>query len=262
MTLSISGSTGSVLQGAREYPWADSILLRQRDRDVPVLHSARVIALNVDRPRLGFVAVERAAGDAGDLLVIDRLHAVPHDRDAPPDQRDIEAFPRSRLARQRDRGREKAVDCADGVKPVVFVDGLVFYLDFVPPAQIDAAVAVRRAIVLDVQLEIVERAGGADVRALALVNQLARARHPVIIGGVADGLPAGQVLAVEDGFGIGPGLGHRAVELGRSHAGQLAARFFAALHRSGERIAARGELPRGRRAAAAAQRDRELVAIR
>src|SRR5579862_3285052 len=53
-------------------------LLRQRNGDVPELEAAGVIALDVERPRLAFVGVERPPGDALDYLVVDGGHAVAH----------------------------------------------------------------------------------------------------------------------------------------------------------------------------------------
>src|SRR2546430_16479842 len=56
--------------------------------DVTVLHRP-VIALQHDRPRLLFIAVERPARDPGNGGATNNLMAVEHEGDDPPDQRDV-----------------------------------------------------------------------------------------------------------------------------------------------------------------------------
>src|ERR1035437_8165882 len=69
------------------------LLLRQCDGDIPVADPAVVIALEVNRPRLALVAVERAASHARDLLFIDQVFAVEAQRPLPADERDVITLP-------------------------------------------------------------------------------------------------------------------------------------------------------------------------
>src|ERR1700677_2518815 len=62
---------------------------RHGNGDVPVLHPAGVVALDVQRAGLPLVAVDRAAGDAGDFLVVDGGLSVAHHRHRAPDQRHV-----------------------------------------------------------------------------------------------------------------------------------------------------------------------------
>ena len=71
---------------------------RDGNRNVPVLHSTRVIALNVDGTGLCFAAIEGAAGDAGNLLFGDGVDAIADDRDGAADEGDVVTLP---LARAR-----------------------------------------------------------------------------------------------------------------------------------------------------------------
>src|SRR5277367_2911093 len=49
---------------------------RHRNPDVPVLHPSRMIALNIQNTWLALVAIDGAAGDSGDLLIINGCHSV------------------------------------------------------------------------------------------------------------------------------------------------------------------------------------------
>src|SRR5215216_5295427 len=63
-------------------------LLRGRQRDVPERDLA-VVALQHQRPWSALVAVNRAARDAGDDLVVDDRRAVQHDCYPAADERDV-----------------------------------------------------------------------------------------------------------------------------------------------------------------------------
>ena len=74
-------------------PRGKVLVLRQLNPDIPVRHSAVVVALQEERPGLAFVAVERAAGDPRNFqLVVDR-YAVAHHRHSAAHQRDVERLP-------------------------------------------------------------------------------------------------------------------------------------------------------------------------
>src|ERR1019366_6363628 len=88
------------------------LLLRQCDGDIAVADPAVVVALKVNRPRLALVAVERAAGDARDFLVIDHGFAVEYDRHLPADKRDVIHLP-LRIELERLGRADHAVDAGD-----------------------------------------------------------------------------------------------------------------------------------------------------
>lgn len=69
-------------------------------------------ALQVNRAGQRFVAIERAARDAGNLLISDDRPAIEHDSYASPDEREVEGVPFGGLAWRRRRGRKKSVDAS------------------------------------------------------------------------------------------------------------------------------------------------------
>src|SRR5580658_4228001 len=87
-------------------------LLRGRDSYAAKEDVAFLASLEIDGAGLAFVAVERAAGEAGNFLVVDDGLAVLDHLDFAPDQRDVEGLPHVRSARQLGRGRKESVDAA------------------------------------------------------------------------------------------------------------------------------------------------------
>src|ERR1035437_7381515 len=221
------------------------LFLGDLDGDVAVLHAAGVIALYVERAGFAFVGIERPARGAGDLLVVDGLDAVANHRQPTAHQRDVEALPLARRARQIHGRREHAVDRPDAVKLVVGVDLLVFHLDFVAAAQKNPAIAIVRAVVFDVQFEIVELARGFEIGALGFVDQLAIFHYPVIGQRRVGGLPTGEVFAVEDRLGGGPRLWRIAFEQGGAHGGEADGDIGAALFDAGQLAVFEVEVPCG-----------------
>src|SRR5581483_2405000 len=140
------------------------------------------------------VAVQRAAGDAGNGLPIYDGLAVERHCHHPPDQRDVERLPLARLFGRIYAGREKAVDAAERIpartRPLV-----VFDLNLVSPAQVETAVRACRIPELDMQLEIVELLGRDQVRAATGIAQHAVLHRPVIFAALR--LPSCQAHAVE-----------------------------------------------------------------
>src|SRR4030095_2795670 len=61
---------------------SDSVTRCRRHPDIPILDAARLAALQVNRPGQRFMAVESAARDARNLLVVDQCYAIEHDGDA------------------------------------------------------------------------------------------------------------------------------------------------------------------------------------
>src|SRR5208282_2976474 len=127
-------------------------------------------ALKIDGPRQFFVAIECAAGDAGNFLIVNHGLAVLDDGDHSADQRDVKRLPRAALARELRRWRQETVD-ASGVMAGRLRHRVGFDLHFVAPAQIDAAVGHGAAVEFHVQLEIVVLPVVDQFRAIAGRNQ-------------------------------------------------------------------------------------------
>ena len=173
--------------------------------------------------------------------------AVAEDGDSATDEGDVK------------RGPLAEIEGGGGGRGIVAVDGTHFMvgefaalgadLDFVAAAEVNAAVAVVRAVDFDVEFEVLELFEGFDVggggAAFAvdhwiIVDEFAVAGDPFVVGDVGDGFPAGKVFAVEDGAGFGPGLGHGAVELGGADGGEGGAVFGAAFFEAGEGVGGGG----------------------
>src|SRR5205823_620195 len=103
---------------------------RDCDRDVPILDWS-VIALQHQRTRHAFVAVEGASSDSRNLLIPDYRLAVCHDRDHPPDERDVVGLPLSRMSRRDLARRDETVNAAEAIASRLGAK-IVFDLDFVP----------------------------------------------------------------------------------------------------------------------------------
>jgi len=99
------------------------------------------------------VAVESAAGDAGDFFVVDDGRTIQDDRDDAADQSNVVRLPFAGGAGGLRRRSKETVNTAQASLGWIS-DGIGFELDFVAAAQIDAAVGVRSAIEFDVQLEV------------------------------------------------------------------------------------------------------------
>src|SRR6266542_4044929 len=93
------------------------------DDNTPISYVAFFTTLEVDRPRHFFVAVQRATRDARNLLIVDDCLTILDHGDPPPDQRDIEALPFSRLARHF-RGRCQETVHSARMMTGRFLDGL------------------------------------------------------------------------------------------------------------------------------------------
>src|SRR4051812_3116575 len=134
---------------------------RRSDQDVAVLDRT-VIALQENRTRRAFIAVERATGDSGDLLVYDHLSAVGDDCHHSSDQGDVVSLPLARRPRRNHTRRQESVNGAEAVIPRL-IGVVVLNLNFVPAAQIDSAVALLWVAELDVELEVPEGAVGDEI---------------------------------------------------------------------------------------------------
>src|ERR1019366_5360390 len=100
-------------------------------------------------------------------------------------------------------------------------------LGFIAPTQIHSAVFALGNVEFHVKLEIIERLGCPEVGASPFVGDFSVLRNPVAARillaheGVGDGLPSGQVLSVEQGHGIRPGLRRRALQCRRTGPGDF-----------------------------------------
>ena len=224
----------------REYNGSGYLRLRDGNRNIAVLHASGVIALQINRPRLAFMTVERATRDSRNFLRIDGLHAVAHDCDRASHERNVEGFPLARLRRDFSRRRQESVDGSDLVEGILF-SGLVLDLHFVAPAQIHSAIAVSRAVELNVEFEIIELALGPDIRSRRFVHQFGILHLPVILVGLI-GDPTVQTFAIEDRLRRRPCRRNASVQSRRA-----LARYFglgcAALQGAGELAAAYMKVP-------------------
>ena len=177
-----------------------------------------MVALQEDRPRLVHLAVNlRAGGPVAHHVVMD-LDAVKGHGDPVADHGGLHALPfAAGLGGEFVRGLEvveRAVAGHGGFALLVVAQDL----DFMPSAQIEAAIRAVRGHVLVTDGEVPELLLGHQVRAMdvlldGVLEDAARKHAPgVVAGGIAQ-LPAGQVFAVEQGLepilGIGRGKGQR-----------------------------------------------------
>src|SRR6202041_801255 len=88
-----------------------SFACRSED-DAAEEHVAFFGALEVDGAGQVFVAIEGAAGNARDFLIVDDGPAVLDDRDHAADERDVVGLPFAGLARKFRSRREEAVNTA------------------------------------------------------------------------------------------------------------------------------------------------------
>jgi len=138
----------STIERARVNSSANCALLSRRDNDLAKRDMALLTALQIDRPRLRFVAIQRPAGNTRDLLVINYRLAVLNYGHLPAEQRNIKGLPYVCLARQFRRRRQEAV-YGTGMMAWPLRLGLRLDLDFIAAAQLDAAVRVLSAVEFD-----------------------------------------------------------------------------------------------------------------
>src|SRR5271156_4829977 len=96
-------------------------------------------SLEIERPGQLFMAIQRSAGNSGDLLVVDHRLAVLDDGYLSPDQSDVKALPFPGLAWQLRRRSEKAIHATRMVTRRLG-GGLILHLHLVTASQIDAAI--------------------------------------------------------------------------------------------------------------------------
>ena len=174
----------------------DSVTRRRRHPDIAIVDATRLAALKVDRPGQRLMAVECAARDARNLLIVDERHAIEHDGHAAADERDVVGPPGSGLARGGCRGREISVDAAQAPLGRVRL-GLVFDLHFIASPQVHAAVRSRRAVEFDMQLEVVERPIAHQIGAAPGTRERSAFDPPRIRRAGIRQMPATEILAIE-----------------------------------------------------------------
>src|ERR1035437_2075146 len=239
----LSPTKGAI--GGRPIP----LLFRYRNRNIPIADHAMVIALQKERSRLAFIAIQRSTRGTRDFHVVVDLDAVAGHSRVPTHEGNVEGGPFPELVAEISARGIVTVHRAHLMRR----QGAAFgpHLDLIPAAQIDSAVAVLRAVDFDVQLEILPFLGGLDVGRAGptltlhhrvIVDQFSVARHPLAVLYVADGFPAGEVLPVEDGDRGGPRLGHGALQFWRAYGRDLRPDSFTALFDAAELVAGGGEV--------------------
>src|SRR5450759_4085103 len=209
----------------RPVPECTGLVLCRRNRDVPVPDAAVMVTLEVNWTGVGFVAVDGAAGYAGDLLIVDGGHVVEYHRRPSPDDGDVISLP-LRPERRRSGWAKHAIDGAYAGERVSVAAthartgsllarrcGLPrrvqrrLNLYFVPAAKVDSAILAGRADEFDMQLEIGKSPLGPEIGSLRFVGKFSVLDRPVAfagvvqeVGSVIDRLPAGEILAIEQRF--------------------------------------------------------------
>src|SRR5579872_4421387 len=192
-------------------------LLRDRNGDVAELKTAGVVALDVEGPGLAFVGIDRTAGDAFDLALIDLLDAIAPLAHGAAHQGEVKAFPLSRCTGGRGHRSDTTVDGADAAFGRI---GFVVDLHFIATSEIKAAIAAVWTVHFEMDFEVVERAGGLYVCAMGGVYENTVFHDPIVMSNIAERFPASEILAVEKRFGFAPCLRSRAVDCGRARAGE------------------------------------------
>src|SRR5262245_51005750 len=136
----------------------------RRDDDVPKGDVPRLAPLQIDWTRPRLVAVERATGNAGNLLTIDDGLPVQNNGHGAADQRDVIRLPLPCNARRGGRRRKEPIHRAETLARA-FGLSVVLDLHFVSAPQVNTAVGIRCAVELDVQPEVIERRVADEIRA-------------------------------------------------------------------------------------------------
>jgi len=171
-------------------------LFSRRKGELPEFHLA-VVALDQERARFFFVAVERAAGDARDGLTFDNGFAIENDVNDAANEGDFEGLPFAGFFGGVNAWSEVAINAADEVA-FGFEAEIIFDLHFVTAAQVNAAVGVFRVAEFGAQFEIGEFAFGEEIVAGVSVGEKTVANLPAVFGICAAGFPASEVVAVEE----------------------------------------------------------------
>src|SRR6266540_1635240 len=215
------------------------VLFRGSQNDIPEPHLA-VIALEHDRPRRLFGAVERASGDPRYLFFVNHCLVVERDGQLTSDQSDLVLLPLTGLFRRVHLRSKEPVQPAHAVTLRLLAVS-VFDLRFIAAAQVNAAVAGQYAVDLRVgefefeaELEVPELLFGDDVDTALAVGHRAVFDAPASFALFRTQLPSRQVFAVEEldrgaPFRIGFGF-----ERGRSDAGLFQRRAVFAIGRAFE----------------------------
>src|SRR5262245_40352734 len=163
-----------------------------------------MVALEHDRPRLLFGAVERAAGDPRYLFFVDHCLAVERDGQSASDQGDLVLLPLPGLLRGVHLRSEETVKPAHAVA-LRLLAVIVFDLRLVAAAQVNAAVTGPSAVGLRVgefefeaELEVPELLFSDDVNAALAVGHRAVFDAPASFAFFGAKLPSSQVFAVEE----------------------------------------------------------------
>ncbi len=156
--------------------------LRYGNADVAEFQDAGVVTLDVERPRLAFVGIQRAAGNALDLLLINCGDAVADHGQCATHQRNIERLPHAGRARKLNIRRDPAVYRPNPALHRSCTERSIFELDFITTPQVEAAIAFVGAVDLEVQLEVVELAGRLQVRTAIFIDQHPIFHNPVAVG--------------------------------------------------------------------------------
>src|SRR5262245_18413605 len=163
-----------------------------------------MIALEHDRPRRSFGAVERAAGDPWYLFFVNHCLVVKRDGQLASDQCDLVLLPVAGLLRGVHLRCEEPVQPAHAVA-LRLISVIVFDLRLIAAAQVNAAVTGASAVDLRVcefefeaELEVPELLFSDDVNAALAVGHRAVFDAPASFAFFGAKLPSSLVSAVEE----------------------------------------------------------------
>src|SRR5579871_5683661 len=181
-----------------------------------------MVALQDDGARLAFIGALRNGGQTVDVFVIDDFVVVEDDGDVAADEPDVVALPLADLLAGVHGGQDAAVECAIAVG-IGGLTEIVKDLDFVAAAQADAAVGVLAQFAFDVNFEVPELLVGDQVVGARCIGERAVFDRPPEGLAWDHGVPAREILAVEEGDGLAflPGAVVVFVDLGCAHSGEL-----------------------------------------
>lgn len=129
-----------------------------------------MITLQINRTGSSLVAVNRAASNSRNLLIIDNRMAILDDRNEAAQQGNVELLPFPWPARLLRVWSQKTIDGAH-VMAGRLLDGVVFDLHLVTATEVNTAIGVGGAVDLDVQFEILKSSISGYIRAGGFVDQ-------------------------------------------------------------------------------------------
>src|SRR5690606_19534415 len=151
-----------------------------------------VVSLQHKRSGFSFVTVQSSSRDTGDFLLVNHRRAIQYYGDGPPHQGYLIGLPLPGFASGVYDRIKKAINSTDK-EAARLLSEVILDLEFIPPAQVDAAIAFLGIAKLQTQLEILEFLFGNKVGSSFGISKYAVFDHPIIGHIRVTGLPAFEV---------------------------------------------------------------------